>query len=147
VRMWSVQRSYPRWPWNTFQGYTRWCYVFSWKSIPRWNLCLRLQRPLPPVPHVFFSRVKISHREILALAEVCALHVLKAGNGSRRVTHDPVTHPNCDPWPTASDPWPISDTIAYNHSNPVTHMYYDTPECRVNESDNLTISLAEKIYQ
>ena len=32
--------------------------------------------------------------------------------GSRRVTHDPVTHLNYDQWPTACDPWPISVTVA-----------------------------------
>ena len=33
---------------------------------------------------------------------------IRAGNGSLELTHDPLTHLICDPWPIRYDPWPIT---------------------------------------
>ena len=52
----------------------------------------------------------------------------RAGNGSRRVTHDPLTHLPSELWPMTHCPWPMTH-ISY--SNPAIHMYYDMPECTV----------------
>jgi len=39
-----------------------------------------------------------------------AMHV-RAGNGSLELTHDPLTHLICGPWPMRYDPWPITFNV------------------------------------
>ena len=36
---------------------------------------------------------------------------LRAGNGSLKLTHDPLTYLICDPWPIRYDPWPITFNV------------------------------------
>jgi len=59
--------------------------------------------------HVFIWRIFALHLQARSQGRV--------GNGSRGVTHDPLTHQNRDPWPTTSDPWPITVINVHKYSN------------------------------
>ena len=78
-RMCSVQWRHPRWHWNTFQGHgRRRCFPhekLSPREIYAYNSGRQQQCPHVSSPRKTLPREQLS-REILALAEVCALWLL-----------------------------------------------------------------------